>query len=148
MSARAERNAPPHSGRSPASRGDTRPAGGSRWEWVLAALSTLLVGGMIVFLLTEAGEPETPPLITLRAESVIPSPGGYLLQVRAVNRGHRTAAAVRIVGVLEEGGAEVETSEVTLDFVPGESWAPATLVFRRDPRRYRLELRPTGFTDP
>jgi uncharacterized protein (TIGR02588 family) len=42
----------------------------------------------------------------------------------------------------------VERSEATIDFVPARSSRHGGLVFKNDPRRYRMEVRPVGFDRP
>lgn len=121
----------------------------SRWEWVAAILSTLLVLGVVGYLLYDAvARPRTPPAVTVQADSVLKAGGLWLVEFRARNDGHQTAAAVRVEGELKEGERTVETSEAVLDYVPGESVRRGGLFFRADPRAYRLELRAHGYQKP
>jgi uncharacterized protein (TIGR02588 family) len=125
------------------------PQVGSRWEWAAAALGALVVGGTIGFLAYEAAtEENTPPDLVVRAGPVTRTSAGWLVEVRAENRGATTAAQVRVEGELEGDTGAVETSEVTIDYVPGDSERRAGLLFRRDPRRHRLEVRARGFDLP
>jgi len=126
-------------------------AGGlkSRWEWIAAAVSTVLVLAVVGYLLYDAVvRPQTPPAVEVRADTVLRSGGVWLVEFSARNRGHRTAAAVQVRGELMEGGRTVETSEAVLDYVPGESVRRGGLYFRADPRAYRLQLRALGYQDP
>jgi uncharacterized protein (TIGR02588 family) len=121
----------------------------SRWEWVAAAVSTLLVLGVVGYLLYDAvARPQTPPALTVQADTVLKAGGLWLVEFRAENRGHRTAAAVKVQGELMEGEQVVEASEAVLDYVPGESVRRGGLFFRADPRAYRLELRAHGYQEP
>jgi uncharacterized protein (TIGR02588 family) len=42
----------------------------------------------------------------------------------------------------------VESSEVTIDYVPGEATRRAGIYFSRDPRLHRLEIRAKGYDIP
>jgi uncharacterized protein (TIGR02588 family) len=118
-------------------------------EWVVAALGFLTVLYALGFLFYEAvaGDTSAPdPLV--RVMSIQEVQGGYLAQVQARNRGGDTAAGVTVEGTLRRGERDVETSEVTLDYLPGQSVREAGLFFSQDPRRYRLELRALGYQEP
>jgi uncharacterized protein (TIGR02588 family) len=132
-------------------RKDGDAAGGhkSRWEGVAAAVSTLLVLGVVGYLLYDAvARPHTPPALTVQADTVLKAGGLWLVEFSAENRGHNTAAAVKIEGELKQGEQTVEASEAVLDYVPGESVRRGGLFFRADPRAYRLELRALGYQEP
>ena len=120
----------------------------SRAEWGVALLGLLLVVGAVAFLLLDAVRSDgAPPDVAVRADSVTPAGGGYLVRFTAVNRGRQTAAGVEVVGELRDA-AGVETRRVTLDYVPGRSARRGGLFFRRDPRRAALQLRAEGYQEP
>lgn len=119
------------------------------YEWVVAALGLLVVLCTLGLLTYEviAGDTSVPdPLI--RVTGVHKVRGGYLAQVEAFNRGGDTAAGLTVGGTLKQNGRDIETSEVTLDYLPGQSLREAGLFFSEDPRRYRLELRALGYQEP
>lgn len=121
----------------------------SRWEWVAAAVSTALVLAVVGYLLYDAvARPQTPPSVRVAADTVLQSGGLWLVEFRATNTGHETAAAVKVEGVLMRADSAVETSEAVLDYVPGRSVRSGGLFFQRDPRAYRLELRALGYQEP
>jgi uncharacterized protein (TIGR02588 family) len=121
----------------------------SRWEWAAAALGALMVGGTIAFLAHEAAtEENTPPDLVVRAGAVTRTSAGWLVEVHAENRGATTAAQVQVEGELRADTGAVETSDVTIDYIPGDSERRAGLLFRADPRRHRLEVRARGFDLP
>ncbi|HEX6371339.1 MAG TPA: TIGR02588 family protein [Longimicrobium sp.] len=121
----------------------------SRWEWVAAAVSTALVLAVVGYLLYDAvARPQTPPSIQVAADTVLRSGGLWLVEFRATNDGHETAAAVKIEGELMRADSSVESSEAVLDYVPGRSVRHGGLFFRQDPRAYRLELRAHGYQEP
>ena len=139
-------------------RGKPRPEGGeptrpsvaaSRWEWVAATLSTLLVLGVITTLVREATEgPSTPPDIRIEVERVARSGDLYLVEFQALNSGGTTAAGLEVEGELKAGERIVETSGVTIDYVPAESSRRAGLFFSEDPGRFTLEIQPKGYDRP
>jgi uncharacterized protein (TIGR02588 family) len=121
----------------------------SRWEWVAAAVSTVLVLAVVGYLLYDAvARPRTPPSIQVAADTVLQSGGLWLVEFRASNGGHETAAAVKVQGELTRADSSVEISEAVLDYVPGRSVRHGGLFFRHDPRAYRLELRAHGYQEP
>lgn len=125
-------------------RGSTSP-----WEWVAAGISLLLVLGAIGFMAYEAiGAPDGPPRIHVEVDSVVAGGDSYLVEVRIRNSGPSTAADLVVEGQLHADTGVVETSEVTIQFVPGGATRRAGLFFRLDPRLYRMEIRPKGFDRP
>ena len=121
----------------------------SVWEWVVAAISTVLVLGAIGFMLYEAlSEPASPPKITVQVDTIITTPTGYIVEFTAQNRGQTTAQGLQIEGELKSDTGTVQTSSVTLDYVPQEASSQGGIFFSKDPRNYRLELRPKGYDRP
>ena len=130
-------------------RGNGRKAGTSPWEWAVAGASTLVVAGMIGFMLYEGiAKPSTPAAISVEAAAPERAAAGWRVEVTARNDGRSTAADVRVAGELLEGDSAVERSEVTIDYVPAGSKRRAVLWFSRDPARHRLDVRPTGHDEP
>jgi uncharacterized protein (TIGR02588 family) len=118
-------------------------------EWVIAAIGGLLVVGAIAYMVVFAvAELERPPAVTLSVTSVTTTPGGYLVSFRAANAGGATAAALQVSGELRKGGAVVETSAVTIDYLPQQSEREGGLVFTRDPEDLTLSLRVEGYSEP
>ncbi|HSJ31470.1 MAG TPA: hypothetical protein VK933_08555 [Longimicrobiales bacterium] len=118
-------------------------------EWAAAIISTALVLAMLAYTLYHGvSNSSEPPLITVRADSVIDTPGGYLIMFSATNAGDETAAAVQISGALMRDTVSVEESSATLDYVPSQAVRSGGIMFSKDPRMYRLELRATGFSRP
>ena len=116
-------------------------------EWFAAATGALVTLALLGFIAWKAvtATPADPATVTLRAGAVHATPGGYVVEVTAHNPTDSTAAAVRIEGRL---GAGDETSEATIDYVPGRSERKAALLFSQDPRRHGLSLRATGYEKP
>lgn len=129
-------------------RGEARPLAGSHWEWVAAIVSLLLVAAAIGYLLVDATRPQTPPHVVVRVDTIIAQPGGFLLEFEARNLGSRTAADVRVEGTIDGGSAGPESSDATMDFLPGESSRRGGLFFSEDPRVHPVELRVIGYQRP
>lgn len=89
-----------------------------------------------------------PPMLQVEPAGLVAGGGRYVVEVDVSNAAYRTAASVGIEGVLKQGERDVETSGASLAYVPGESRRRAALIFTRDPRQYRLELRVTGYERP
>lgn len=123
--------------------------GTSPVEWVAAALSALLVAGTIAFLLHDAlRSPPAPPVVRIEVESTARAGRGWVVEFRAVNRGPTTAAGLTVEGTLHGDAGAVETSQVTIDYVPADGSRGGGLFFTKNPREYRLQIRPMGYDRP
>lgn len=122
----------------------------SPWEWVAAALGALLIGSALVYMAQYGlSRPRHgPPEVIVQPVAIVPVDGGYLVQFRARNTGDSTAAQLLVGGELQQGGATVEESEATLDYLPEHSEREGGLFFTRDPARYELKLRAKGYAKP
>lgn len=122
----------------------------SRAEWAVAALGAVLVLATVIFLAVDLTRGQTSaPAIALTVDSVMHTPTSFVVQIKAENLSGRTAAAARVVGtLLDASGQTVEASEVTLDYLPGNSARTLGLFFHTDPSRFRLNLRATGYQVP
>ena len=121
----------------------------SRSEWVVGIGSALLVLALVGFVVYEAfSGTEGPPIVTLRVERVLPAAGGYVVEVGAYNEGGSTAKTLSIKGTLKRDTMTVETSTASISYVPAETEREAGLFFSKDPRKYRLDVRPMGYDRP
>ena len=119
------------------------------WEWIAGVVGLVLVVGTIGFLLYRAMTGgSTPPEIAISVETITPMRGGYLVEVSVSNTGEETAADLTLTGELRSGTGEVETSTVTLDYIPSQSSRKAGLYFSEDPREFELSLRAEGYRAP
>lgn len=117
-------------------------------EWVLGLLGLLLVLGTIGFLLWQMVQDEpTYPNLRIEAVEVERQEHAWLVVLRVVNSGGATAQGVQIEGRLRLP-ERVETSGVTLDYVPAGSSRRAGLYFHADPGNHPLELRAEGYQEP
>lgn len=118
-------------------------------EWLAAGLGLILALGVLGFIGYHAiWGAESPPQVTVEVQQVRPFEGGYLVEIRARNRGGSTAAQVRIEAELRNGGRVVETGGTMFSFVPPDSERQGGLFFKRDPRGLRLDVRAAGYTRP
>lgn len=119
-------------------------------EWISAAVGLVIIAAMLAMLTLEAaGEGNgIPPLLNAKPTGVVAGDDHYVVEVEVSNAARRTAGSVGIEGTLKQGDSDIETSSATVAYVPGESRRGAGLIFTRNPRDYRLELRVTGYERP
>jgi uncharacterized protein (TIGR02588 family) len=119
------------------------------WMWGIALLGLTLVLGSIVFMLYEAAAGDSsPPDVTVRVDSILPTRNGFLVKFRAVNEGGSTAEGLTVEGELRNGTEGVETSNTTIEYVPSHSEREGGLFFTSDPRQFELRLRAKGYEKP
>ena len=119
------------------------------WMWGIAFLGLALVLGSIGFMLYEAAAGDSsPPDVTVRVDSILPTRNGFLVKFRAVNEGGSTAEGLTVEGELRSGGEGLETSDTTIEFVPSHSEREGGLYFTLDPRQHELRLRAKGYEKP
>lgn len=118
-------------------------------EWIFATAGAVIVVGMMSFNVVQAlKNDDAPPDIQVGVEELLKTSQGFLVQIKASNIGGTSAAGVMIEGILSENGKELETSEVTFDYVPPHSRQKGGLFFAHDPKQYELKLRVLGYQDP
>lgn len=119
-------------------------------EWISASIGLVITGVLFGFLAYEAvlQRDGMPPVLEVVPTALIRAEGRYIVEVRVENRSRTTGSAVQVEGSLKAGEESVETSSASFDYVPGESHRRGGLVFARDPRAYRLEVRVTGYERP
>lgn len=121
----------------------------SVWEWIIAAVSTLLVFGAIGFIFYRAvTEDPVTPRISVQVDTIVQTESGYAVEFWARNHGDATAKGLSVEGQLVGDTGVLFTRSTTLDFVPGESRRRGGLFFPVDPRRYELRLYPVGYDRP
>ena len=119
------------------------------WSWVFAAVGLALVVGTVGFMLYQAfAGDSSPPELAIETEAVTPSGSGYLVAIRITNRGGSAASALLVEGVLQDGEKTVETSTITIDYVPSNSERKAGLFFSKDPRSLELKVLAKGYVEP
>jgi uncharacterized protein (TIGR02588 family) len=129
---------------------DTRPgAATSKWEWVAAAVGLVLVLGAVGSIAYNAmtAEPSVPA-VTVEHVGTERNAGGYVVKFRARNSEPSTAASLAISGTLHDGSTVIETSKVTLDYLPPRGERLGGLIFQTDPTGHELRLEAEGYVDP
>lgn len=119
-------------------------------EWIAAGIGLVLTLAMLGFIGWQAwkGEGEEVPGIEIHVQRIVPAAGGWVVEIAAQNVSAATAAAVQIEGELIKDGRVLATSQVTLDYVPGNSERRGGLLFREDPRAHDLEMRALSYAKP
>ena len=118
-------------------------------EWLTGILSAVLIAAMLGWVGWEAfTRPATPPDLSVTVLTTARTSGGYRAAFDIHNTATTTAAAVTVVGRLMEGERAIEENQVTFDYVAAESKSTGAILFSNDPAGRRLDIRPTGYTDP
>lgn len=118
-------------------------------EWIAAAIGLVVLVGVIGFVGAEAFRPDTsPPQVVVERLGVERTEAGYLVRVRAINRGGSAAAQVVVEGELETSAGEPQTAEASFDFIADHSAREGGLFFESDPGQGRLTLRAKGYAAP
>ena len=119
-------------------------------EWIAGAIGLVLTLSMIGFIGYQAliGGDEAPAAVDVRVVSVQQAGAGFVVEIVASNLSRQTAAGVEVEGVLRRGGAEMERSSMSFDYVPGHSQSRGGLFFTSDPRSGALSVRPVGYHEP
>jgi uncharacterized protein (TIGR02588 family) len=118
-----------------------------RIEWLLAAMSGLVLAGLCGFLVYEAiTARDGVAFIVLEAGRGFANPdGSHALPVIARNRGAAAAADIEIEGT-PVGGGETASGRTRIDYLPAGGHREATLVFPADPGA--VQLRVLGYSAP
>lgn len=118
-------------------------------EWIVFAVSLVLVAGALGFLAWDAVRGEDSPA-ALSVEIGRPEPRGnaWAVPVTIRNRGDATAEGVQVEVTLAAPGAEPERAGFEAAFVPRRSKREGWVTFRSDPSRGRLSGRVAGYETP
>jgi uncharacterized protein (TIGR02588 family) len=118
-------------------------------EWIVFAVSLVLVAGTVGFLALDAvrGE-DSPAALSVELGRPEPRGGAWAVPVTVRNWGDETAEGVKVKVTLETPGAEPETAEFEADYVPRQSKREGWVTFRSDPSRGRLSGRAAGYSTP
>ena len=120
-----------------------------RIEWLMAFVGLALVLGTMIVIAYQAYTREnSPPDISITTDVIVALRKGYLVKIRAVNRGDTTAANVTVEGQLKSASGVAETSEATFQYLPPHSERRGGIYFTKDPRQHELVLKPRGYEAP
>ena len=119
-------------------------------EWLTGAICGLVVLAMIGWMakeaLTQTGDP--PQLSITVRDTERTAAGQFRVMFDVANATTSTAAGVTVRGDIVADGATVESSDVSFDYVPGQSQEHGALLFRTDPAGKKVEIIVTGYTEP
>lgn len=118
-------------------------------EWLILGVSTLLVIGVVGFLLVSGLTNSGPAVIRASAsmdEAIEGPDGGWLVPLQVRNEGGSAAVAIVVEGTATVDGAE-ETSELAVDILAGGSVAELVLGFSGRPEG-EVTVRVVGFETP
>ena len=118
-------------------------------EWAIAVFGAVLTLGAIAYLtVTAFGGSNRPPDVAVEMIGVERVSAGWLVRIRATNRGDEPVADVTVEGVARGGAPGEERIGLTLDYLPARSSREGGMYFRVDPRREPVEVRATGYREP
>lgn len=120
-----------------------------RLEWIVAAISSVIVLGLTGFILYEAvTKTGSEPDIRMAIERGVPMTDGYVVEITVRNDGHATVSDVQIEGTAELGDGETETGNVTINYLPAASGIEVGLGFSREVDPEQVTLRVLGYSYP
>ena len=118
-------------------------------EWFLAVIGVVVVVGIVAYLVfVGVSTGSGPPDLHARPIRSVEQNGSHLMIVEVENLGGSPAASVLVEGRLFDEGTNIQTSEVTIDYVPVDSTGDAALVFTEPPEEFELRLRVLGYLTP
>ena len=116
-------------------------------EWIVGALSCVVVVALAGFLLYRALSEDTPtPRLSVAVEAVEQGAGGALVRIVLSNGGDATAAGVRVRATRRDDGA---AGEIEFDYVAGRAVRRGAFVVAGGalaPEDVVLEI--VGFVEP
>lgn len=120
-----------------------------RLEWIFAAIGFALVAATMGFIAWQGYTGDgSPPQVSFHIKAIVEVPSGWLVEVRAVNTGEKTAADVKVEGELRGPSGSVETSETSFKYLPPRSARGGGLYFTHDPRGLEIAIRAKGYEAP
>jgi uncharacterized protein (TIGR02588 family) len=119
-------------------------------EWIVFAMSLVLVSGTLAYLAYDAATiGDAPPSIEIRTGAAQQRPHNFIIPVTIINHGDVTAEGVHIEVVLENGGQEVERSELDVAFLPRRATREGWVAFQTDPdTAQKINARVLGYEKP
>lgn len=118
-------------------------------EWIVFAVSLVLVAGTLGFLAWDALQGgDTPAALSVELGRPEPRGGTWAVPVTVRNQGDATAEGVEVEVTLESPGTAPERAGFEAAFVPRRSQREGWVTFRSDPSRGRLSGRVMGYETP
>lgn len=118
-------------------------------EWLVFAISFILVIGTLGYLVYDAATSKAaPPRIDVQLGTAQPQSNYFVVPVAIINHGNETAEGVQIEVVLTSGGKEQESANFEVAFLPRRSNRDGWVTFQTDPRLVEMEARVLGYEKP
>lgn len=130
---------------------DTMPIdeGTSAIEWVTAAVGAVLFIAMIGYMVyVGLRDVQGSPKIELTTSDPVQRDDNFHVGFVATNSGEVTATGLVVRAVLTDGDRDVESQEVTIDYLPTQSSRRGGFFFKQDPTRYKLAVTATAYMEP
>ena len=123
--------------------------GTSAIEWVTAAVGAVLFVAMIGYMAyVGLREVQGSPRIELTTSAPVQQDDTFHVGFVATNSGEVTATGLVVRAVLTDGDKDVESREVTIDYLPTQSSRKGGFFFEQDPGRYKLAVTATAYMEP
>ncbi|MCW1885953.1 hypothetical protein OKA04_14535 [Luteolibacter flavescens] len=127
---------------------DDRKRGKNPLEWIVFALSSVLVIAMIAVLTVEALRwQDRPPALSAKIGEMEFKDGTVIVPVEVVNHGDIAASEVNVAVTRTEGDA-VQQSGVRFDFVPRQGTRRGTVSFPGAVSPGEVRITGVGFAEP
>lgn len=114
-------------------------------EWVVFAVSALILAAVVAVIGADALGTRGPPAFTTTVASAVERNGTHYVTVGVENEGDTTAAAVKVDARLRQDGQVVAQASQTLDFLAGHERRQVTFVFEHDPRALEFQAGVSAF---
>jgi uncharacterized protein (TIGR02588 family) len=121
----------------------------NRLEWIVFAVSAAIFATIVGVLLFDAMEGGArAPQIEVETGAPQQERGMWSVPLVIRNLGDETAEQVRVEVAVVNEGRDLEVTEVTVAFVPRNSYREAWALFRADPRGRDIVPRAISFKRP
>jgi uncharacterized protein (TIGR02588 family) len=119
-------------------------------EWIVGAISAVLVACLVFFLTYEATVAETKPaLLVAKIERLDTVENGTLVVVMVTNHGDEAAAQVGIQAMLARADQQPAAKAIEFDYIAGHAVRRGAFVFEeRDISPAEIRVNVQGFTEP
>ncbi len=118
-------------------------------EWAVFAVSFVLVAGTLGYLTYDAATcGDAPPAIEVRLGAPDSRSHNFTVPVTVINHGDRTAEGVHIEVTMAREGAEEESADFEIAFLPRGATREGWVAFQSDPRTAQLTARVLGYEKP
>ncbi len=134
---------------SPKTENEMRTPQKNALEWLVFAVSLVLVFGTLGYLIFSAATyKKSPPVLLITLGKVQPAAAQFRVPITISNDGGQTAAGVQIEVTLNEGQPDEEKANFTSTYLPRHSQRDGAVLFKSDPRKGQLQARVLGYENP